>query len=61
MSPEVIIGALASALTTVAVTFYAFLIARIKRGEEREEKRDRQFDRLADLIEAALGVKVPRD
>lgn len=61
MPPEVIIGALATAVSAVAVTFFGFLISVLKRSWDREDKRDRQFDRLADLIEAALGVKVPRD
>lgn len=62
MPPELPLTiAVAGALVTVSVTFYKFLIDRLKRSEEREDRRDALYDRLADLIEAALGVKAPRD
>ena len=52
--------AVTGALVTVVGVFYKFLIDRLRRSEEREEARDAMFDRLADAIEAALGVKVER-
>lgn len=60
MPPEAYLAAVAGALATVAGLFYKNLLERIKRSEDREDKRDAQFDRLADLLENALGVKVPR-
>lgn len=60
MAPELIIGALATTLSAVAVAFYKFLLDRLKRSEDREDARDALFERIADVLEEALGVKVPR-
>lgn len=60
MPPEVIISALAGVIVTLATVYHKSLTDRIKRGEDREDARDRLFERLADAIEASLGVKVPK-
>lgn len=60
MPPELIIGALATTLSAVALAFYKFLLDRLKRSEDREEARDKLFERLADALEDALGIKVER-
>lgn len=60
MAIDPALAAVAGALVTVSVTFFGFLRLVLKRSWDREDKRDAQFDRLADLIEQALGVKVER-
>ena len=60
MAIDPALAAVAGALVTVSVTFFGFLRLVLKRSWDREDKRDAQFDRLADLIEQALGIKVER-
>lgn len=61
MPPEAIITAVTGALVTVSLTFFKFLVDRLKRSEEREVERDKLFERLAKAIEDALGIKVERE
>lgn len=52
--------AVTGALVTVVGLFYKFLLDRLRRSEEREAARDVLFERLADALEDALGIKVER-
>jgi len=52
--------AVTGALVTVVGVFYKFLIDRLKRSEQREDARDALFERLANALEDALGLKVDR-
>lgn len=58
MTPETI--AVVGALCTVTGLFYKFLLDRLKRSEDREDRRDLLFERMADALEDALGLKVER-
>lgn len=60
MSIDPALAAVTGALVTVVGVFYKFLIDRLKRSEDREDARDALFERLADSIDAALGIKVER-
>ena len=54
------LAAVTGALVTVVGVFYKFLLDRLKRSEDREDARDALFERLADSIEHAMGIKVER-
>ena len=54
------LAAVTGALVTVVGVFYKFLLDRLRRSEDREDARDALFERLADSIEEALGIKVDR-
>lgn len=60
MAIDPALAAVTGALVTVVGVFYKFLIDRLKRSESREDARDALFERLADTLEEALGIKVER-
>lgn len=60
MAIDPALAAVTGALVTVVGVFYKFLLDRLKRSEDREDARDALFERLADAIETAIGVKVER-
>lgn len=60
MAIDPALAAVTGALVTVVGVFYKFLLDRLRRSEDREDARDALFERLADSIEEALGIKVER-